>query len=100
MKFFATIQKRRARVAGFKNSGWRVVDESTPLSSEVRDIDFIIKITDDGSDGFLLDYKSTNGEFCADSSHNTIKQAFESASDIFGVSASDWLLSQNIKRQK
>lgn len=100
MKVFATIPKRRARVAGFKHSGWRVVNDSTLLSPYVRDVDFIIRITEDGANGFLFDYRSIDGEFCADSSHRTINEAFELASELFSVSASDWLLNPNAKRQK
>jgi hypothetical protein len=100
MKVFATIEKRRARVSGFKYSGWQIVDDSTPLPSMVSEVEFTIKIIGDGADGFLLDYKSNNGEFCADSSHQTMSKAFELASEMFGVTASDWLLGPNTTKQK
>ena len=98
MKVFAVIPKRRARVSGFKHSGWRVVEDSTPLSSSVRDVDFILRIIDDGADGFLFEFNSVDGEFCADSSHDTLAKAFCLAADMFAVSPTDWSLKPSPNR--
>jgi hypothetical protein len=67
-----------------------MVPDSTPLAAEVRDKEFSIAIQDDGHGFFLLVYKSIDGEFGADEWYETLAEAFESATEMFGLKRSEW----------
>lgn len=57
----------------------------------MKELPFRLTITDDGSGQFALDYKSLDGVYCADSSHEGLDAAFATAERQFGIGRSEWI---------
>jgi hypothetical protein len=81
----ASIKSRPIRISGYPHGGWRLVDPP-----EGRELPFDFAITDDGSGGFLLDYRSVDGTYVNDSSYATLEEAVMGAQDCFGIARSEW----------
>ena len=75
------------RVAGSPRRGWGPAD-ADDLAARV--LPFRFDITDDGGGHFLLIYESLDGEFCADTWHASLEEAFAAAHDSFGIARSEW----------
>ena len=78
-----------ARVRLLKG-GWKLAD-SDDSSDHVRTLSIDLRIESDGKDGFHLVMTPT-GLFTADTHHPSLEDAFETASELFGVSREAWVL--------
>ncbi|MBV8503574.1 MAG: hypothetical protein JO006_17880 [Paucibacter sp.] len=87
MQTFASIASRAILIAGQPNSGWSGCDEGTPGSFE---LDFALQVTSDGGKGYLLVYKSLDGQYAGDTWHQTIEEAYASAEEQFGIERGEW----------
>ena len=81
----ASVKSRLIRISGYPHGGWKVTDP--PEGREVR---FDFAITDDGSGGFVLDYRSVDGSYVNDSSYATLEEALVGAENCFGIVRSEW----------
>lgn len=88
MKIFAHIQGHSVTIAVHPGSGWSTADEGTPGSF---DLEFRFEVTDDGNANYLLVYSSLDGQYSADSWHETLEEAFACAEELFGISPEEWL---------
>ena len=80
-----SVKSRLIRISGYAHSGWKVADPP-----EGRELPFDFAITDDGSGGFLLDYRSVDGTYVNDSSYATLEEAIAGAESCFGIAPSEW----------
>ncbi len=87
MQTFARIPARTLLIAGHPNSSWSGADDGTPGSFE---LDFKFEITSDGGRGFLLVYASLDGQYAADSWHESIEAAYDAAAEQFGIERNEW----------
>lgn len=78
-------------VVPIKGSGnaWRVAHASDP-PEQVQDREVTLLIQSDGAKGYLL-IMSPTGCFTADSWHDSIADAQETAQELFGVALNAWV---------
>jgi hypothetical protein len=81
----ASVKSRLIRINGYPYGGWKVADPP-----EGRELPFDFAITDDGSGGFLLDYRSVDGAYVNASSYATLEEAVAGAENCFGIARSEW----------
>jgi hypothetical protein len=81
----AAIESRPIRISGYPYGGWQVADPP-----EGRELPFDFAITDDGTGGFLLDFRSVDGAYVNDHSYDTLEEAFAGAETCFGIARSEW----------
>ena len=86
MRTFASIRDRPTWVTGSPPS-WRGADASGPSA---RLVEFGFDITDDGAGGYLLVCYSMDRLYAADTWHETLEQAYESAEEQFGLRREEW----------
>lgn len=87
MSLYSSIRGRPVWIIGWPHSGWRA-SEASESGASLLPFDF--DITDDGAGGFLLTYRSLDGKFVADSSHDSLDGAYETASRQFDIQRSEW----------
>jgi len=90
MSVFAQIGRKRVRIGGEQHTGWLPRGAATPLPTPVRDLDFEFEISDDGGDGFLLSYQSSDKSCHGDTWHQTIDEAIAAAQESFGIARDEW----------
>lgn len=90
MKFatHAIVPNHILAIIGDPMIGWQVVKQGTIDS---RLIEFTLSVQDDGAGHFLLVYSSLNGEFSADTWHETLEEAFGCAESELGVVQTEWV---------
>lgn len=87
MRTFTSIRDRPTWITGWPNSGWRGADPTDPSSKQLS---FGFDITDDGAGHFLFVCFSSDGVYGADSWHETLADAIESARQQFGIRRQEW----------
>ena len=92
MTTLATIASRPLRITGWPHSGWRPADADDPSS---RVLMFRFTITDDGAEGFVLDFASLDGVFFNDSWYASLEKALTGATEVFGIARSEWRRTKN-----
>jgi hypothetical protein len=80
-----SIKGRLIRISGYPAGGWKVADPP-----DGRELAFDFAITDDGSGGFLLDFRSVDGAYVNDYSYATLEEAILSAQSCFGIAPGEW----------
>jgi hypothetical protein len=88
MPIYASIPSRSVLIAVHPGGGWSAADEGTPGSLETE---FWFNITDDGGGNYLLVYSSLDGQFAADTWHETPPEAYACAAEAFGIGENEWL---------
>lgn len=86
MRTFASIRNRPTWIIGWPNC-WRGADASVPSA---KLLSFGFDITDDGAGHYLLVCFSTDGAYGADTWHDTLSDAHESAEQQFRIRDEDW----------
>lgn len=84
---FKTVRSRVVAIAGDPTRGWAAAD---PDDLSAMEVPFDFSITSDGNANFLLVYRSVDGQYAADTWHETIEEAVSCASRTFGIEPSEW----------
>jgi hypothetical protein len=87
MRTFASIRDRPTWISGWPNSGWRGADAA---DASAKLLPFGFDITEDGAGHYLLVCFSTDGAYGADTWHETLIDAHESAERQFGIRSEEW----------
>jgi hypothetical protein len=86
MRTFGSIRDRPTWITGEPN-GWRGAGASAPSA---KLLPFGFDITDDGADHYLLVCFSICGDYGADTWHERLSDAYESAEQQFGIHREEW----------
>lgn len=88
---YATVPVHTLAVLGHPNSGWKVTERG---AGDAQELEFTFAIQDDGAGNFLLVYSSLDGQFAADTWHETLEEAYLFAESELGVKRCEWLYRQ------
>jgi hypothetical protein len=75
---------------GEAHSGWLPPGAAMPARTPERVVDLELRILQNGSDGFLLEWAGPTAADSGDTWHPTIEEALEQAEASFGIKPSDW----------
>lgn len=90
MSVLARIEERKVRFGGEQHNGWLPSEATTPSPTPTRELELTLRITDDGGDGFLLIYESSDGSLHNDNWHQTLDRAIADAEESFGITKDEW----------
>jgi hypothetical protein len=80
---------KHVRFGGEELRGWLPTGSAVPLPAPVENAIVDVRILETEG-GFILEWKSRNGNDSNDSWHRTVADAENQAEDQFGIRASDW----------
>jgi hypothetical protein len=89
MSVLKEIKNWKVIFGGEEHTGWLPAGATKPLPTLIQEIVLNITIEHD-EPGYLLCYKSKDGDIYGDTWYETLEDAESGASEYFGINPDDW----------
>jgi hypothetical protein len=90
MRVLKEVIGKRVEFGGEEHTGWLPLNSVVPQPTSIENAIVDVRILEEGSGGFILEWVSPDAYPPSDSWHATIEEAEGEAKDQFGIEASEW----------